>query len=367
MSHPERPEYDQPTYQPGYRMSRRSSKGGKRLRREARAQRTRDAVQERAGDAAETLGRGARGATRVAGLVFAAIAVVVLVATGVNYVARTLAKQDGGEPPSSGTTEDASRENVLIIGVDDAGADFLAVRVDHEDEQAFGIAIPDGAFMEVPGQGFERVGDSYRAGPEVSLAAISNYLSVPFARYIVVPRERYRQALTEQSLAGIVDAARESNLEPDEAASLAAELDGLASDKVALVSLPVRPITLGDETYFEPQRDQVAELLLTWWGVRPEDDDGVVRVIVYNGSGIPGIAGEAATVLIKAGMRVVDTRNADRFDYPETLIVMQDGDTQAAAEVESALSVGKVVDQPTQQNVADIIVIIGTDWQPPKE
>ena len=43
---------------------------------------------------------------------------------------------------------------------------FLAVRVDGETQRVFGIAIPDGAFVEVPGQGFERIGDSYKAGPE---------------------------------------------------------------------------------------------------------------------------------------------------------------------------------------------------------
>ena len=49
-------------------------------------------------------------------------------------------------------------------------------------------------------------------------------------------------------------------------------------------------------------------------GVAALAADSSVRVIIYNGAGTPGIAGQAAQQLIAAGMRVVDTKNADRFD-----------------------------------------------------
>ncbi|HZL04995.1 MAG TPA: LytR C-terminal domain-containing protein, partial [Coriobacteriia bacterium] len=177
----------------------------------------------------------------------------------------------------------------------------------------------------------------------------------------------YQQALVGQSLKGVAGQASDSSLDAAELARVGGVLDGIGTERVALVPLPVKPITLGDETYFEPQRDQVADLVLSWWGVRLAGEDGTLRLIIYNGSGIPGIAGEAAQALISAGMRVVDTRNADRFDYRTTLFVVQRGDLARASEVRAVLGVGEVVDQPTQQNVADIIVIIGSDWTPPKE
>jgi hypothetical protein len=351
----------------GYRASRRSSKTGKHRRREARHKRAKASVQERAQSAAGAAGRGLKSAGAVLLAVVAGVALLALVAAGVNYGARLLAaRSDGNDDPAA--VGERARENLLIIGsAEGGGADFLAVRIDEDGNQVFGIAIPDGAFMEVPGQGFERIGDSYRAGPRVSMAAIANYLSVPFERYLVVTRDVYEQALAEQSLKGIVAQASESSLGVQEREDLGKLLDGIGTDRVALVPLPVKPISLGDETYYEPQRDQVADLLLSWWGVRLGADDGVLRLIIYNGAGIPGIAGEAAQALIDAGMRVVDTRNADRFDYATTLIVVQRGDVARAGEVRDVLGVGETVDQPTQQNVADMIVIIGKDWTPPKE
>jgi hypothetical protein len=348
----------------GYRASRRGSKSGKHRRREARHKLAKASAQERAQNAVGVVGGGLKSAGAVLLALVAGVALLALVAAGVNYGARLLAARSaGGDGPAAG--EERARENLLVIGAaEGGGADFLAVRIDGDGSQVFGIAIPDGAFMEVPGQGFERIGDSYRAGPGVSMAAIANYLSVPFERYLVVTREVYERALTEQSLKGVVAQASDSSLGEQELQDLGTLLDGIGTDRVALIPLPVKPISLGDETYYEPQRDQVADLLLSWWGVRLGADDGVLRVIIYNGSGIPGIAGEAAQALIGAGMRVVDTRNADRFDYATTLIVVQRGDVARAQEVRDVLGVGDAVDQPTQQNVADMIVIIGKDWTP---
>ncbi len=220
--------------------------------------------------------------------------------------------------------------------------------------------------MEVPGQGFERIGDSYKAGPEVSMAAISNYLGVPFERYVVVNKQAYQDALTNQSLVGLMDAATSSDLGQAGDGETKTFMDGVKTQQVALVPLPVKPINLADQTYFEPQRDQVADRLLSWWGVRLGADDGVIRVIVYNGAGKPDIAGQVAQVLIKSGMRVVDTKNADRFDYKETLIVVQNSDMAKGESVAKVLGVGKVVDQPSEQGVADIIIIVGQDWTPSK-
>ncbi|MCE5191370.1 MAG: LytR C-terminal domain-containing protein, partial [Actinomycetia bacterium] len=59
-----------------------------------------------------------------------------------------------------------------------------------------------------------------------------------------------------------------------------------------------------------------------------------------------------------------DTKNADRFDYKETLIVVQNGDLEGGATVKQVLGTGKIIDQPSDQDVADIIVIVGQDWKP---
>ncbi len=349
----------------GYRATKRNSKGGKRLRRAAKAARVKAEVSETAGSVGRAVGTGFKYAGMGLGAVVALALVFVLVAFGINGAARYLAKRKAAKENSPAAVQQRAKDNLLIIGSDGtSGADFLAVRLDEKDGQIFGVAVPDGAFMEVPGQGFERIGDSFKAGPQVSMAAISNYLTVPFERYVVVPKEVYQAALTDQTMKGLMDAVTATNLPDADKTRLGEFMNGVGTAQVALVPLPVKPINLGQQTYFEPQRDQVADLLLQWWGVRLGSEEGVVRAIVYNGAGSPGIAGEVAQVLIKSGIRVVDTTNADRFDYKETLIVVQNGDLEAGATVRDVLGTGKIVDQPSDQDVADIIVIVGRDWKP---
>ena len=352
----------------GWRASKRSSKLGKRVRREARTERLKRQVNVGVRSAKSS----ALGVLQIIGMALAGgvavLLVLFLLATGVNAGARWLAVRDAERDQTPEARAAKARENLLIIGVNGSEtAEFLAVRFDETDEQILGIAVPSGAFMEVPGQGFERVGESFAAGPGVSLAAISNYLSVPFEHYVVVDVQVYQDALTNQSLRQVMAAVKDTDLGADDRERIAAFIETIPGERTALVPLPVKPIDLGGQTFFEPQRDQIADLLLQWWDVRIGADDSAIRIIIYNGVGTPGIAGLAAQQLIGGGMRVVDTKNADRFDYDSTLIVVQDGNLEQGDAVREALGVGEVVDQPSEQDVADVIVIIGADYVPPAD
>lgn len=353
-----------PEPQNGWRASKRSSKLGKRVRKASRARELQDRLRVRV----RRTKRGLFGVLQIAGMALAAAAalalVLALLALGINAGARWTAKREAERAATPQAQAERARENLLIIGSSGQSAEFLAVRLDDTDDQILGIAIPSGAFMEVPGQGFERVGESLAAGPGVSLAAISNYLTVPFEHYVLVDVSIYQDALTNQSLRDIMSNIQETNLSAGDAERIAAFISDVSGERTALVPLPVKPIDLGGQTFFEPQRDKIADLLLQWWDVRLGAEDSSVRVIIYNGAGTPGIAGKAAQQLISAGMRVVDTKNADRFDYQNTMIVVQDGNTGQGELVRAALGVGEVVDKPSEQDVADVIVIIGQDYEP---
>jgi len=64
---------------------------------------------------------------------------------------------------------------------------------------------------------------------------------------------------------------------------------------------------------------------------------------------------------------VVDTKNADRFDYETTQVIVQNGDQSAGDAVKEVLGVGEIVMQPADQQVADVIVIIGSDYSVPTD
>jgi hypothetical protein len=346
----------------GYRSSKRGSKAAKEAKK---AQRSEAVV--------ETLDKATRTTRSVLwvtawsiGVALVSIAVLLLLATGVNSLVRWNLKRIAAKNDTAGAAAQRARQNVLFVGVEGGKAvGFLATRVDDKGGQAFGVAIPDGAFIEVPGQGFERIGESFRAGSDISLSAVSNFLGVPFSRYAVVPGAAYQSAVKNQNLSALPGIATDSNMSAQEREKLANELMKITSKNTAIVPLPVKPISLGDQTYFEPQREEVADLIKSWWGVTFSGQGSAPRVIVFNGAGVPGIAGVAAQQLIRAGVRVVDTKNADRFNYAKTIIVIQQGPESTGATIRKVLGVGEIVKKPADQEVADVLVIIGKDYKPP--
>ena len=353
----------------GWRTTRRGSKAGKKMRREVKINQTR----EKMSVTADKTKRGAKTAAWLTGWVVGGIAAAVIlllvVALSVNGIARWNAKRIAAEKNSPEARLARARDNLLLVGLDENGRakGFLAIKTAGDQKAAYGIAIPDGAFIEVPGQGFERIGDSWVAGPDVSLDAVSNFFSVPFEWYASVDNEIYQTAMQTQSLAGVMDAVNSSNLSEEDKARFSEAFGVIPTENVALVPMPVKPINLGDQTYFEPQRAEIADLVKTWWGVDIGAEDAVTRVILYNGAGVPGIAGAAAQQLIRAGYRVVDTKNADNFGYAKTKIVVQNGPTSAADGIVKTLGVGEVSQKAGDQQVADVIVIIGKDYVPPSK
>ena len=358
---PRRVKNQPPEAPTGYRSTKRASKAFKHAKRA-----------ERQHEISTALGRFTRTVRNIGyylavlvGLLLVGLLVLLLVASAVNMIARWSARQSVGNSAQA-ESERRARENLLVIGVQGGKATgFLAVRVTTVDKQIYGIAIPDGAFIEVPGQGFARLADSYAAGAEVSLSAVSNYLTVPFRNFITVPAPAYQEAVRSQSVAKLLSIETSTNLTAGGKKQLALDIASIPKENTAIVPLPVQPVHLGSQTYFQPQKAQVADLLTKWWGVDASKVAQVPRVILYNGAGIPGIAGEAAQQLIHAGLRVVDTKNADNFNYAQTVIVVQHGDIQQGKDIAKVLGVGQVKSQPSDQSISDVIVIVGKDYKPP--
>ena len=348
----------------------RSSRRGSRARRSAERAIKAHGVKTKASGAARKAKRAASNTVYLTGMGLGALVLCVVLlwvaAIAINGVARWNAKRVAAIESPNGSAEDQARDNLLVIAVSEGNATgFLALRVVPDQEQVFGIAIPDAAFMEVPGQGFERIGDSYGGGPETSLAAVTNFFTVPFRSYLTVETELYQSALTSQNVTGLFVEPGATNLSAEAIERWRSAIAEIPVANVALVPMPVKPINVGSQSYFEPQREEIADLIEAWWGVAIDAEDRVSRVIVYNGSGIPGIAGQAAQVLIRSGFRVVDTKNADSFDYLETQIIVESGDPAEGERAREALGTGVVLEQPSEQQVADIIIIIGSDFEPP--
>ena len=84
-------------------------------------------------------------------------------------------------------------------------------------------------------------------------------------------------------------------------------------------------------------------------------------VLVLNGCGVEGIGLKTARYLRERGLDVVDFRNADSFDYEETIVVDRAGDMGAAVQVARMLRIANVIQQIPETPLVDIIIIVGAD------
>lgn len=88
-----------------------------------------------------------------------------------------------------------------------------------------------------------------------------------------------------------------------------------------------------------------------------------VHISVKNGSGIAGCANEAASKLSPDGA-IIETGNADDFNYSNTIIVYEDSSQAAQAEkIAGLLGVGEVMQNDgTYAFSGDFLVVVGSDW-----
>lgn len=95
----------------------------------------------------------------------------------------------------------------------------------------------------------------------------------------------------------------------------------------------------------------------------PAADRVVLEVL--NGIGIPGLAGEFTTFLRDRGYDVVRFTNAQRYDYPRTLVINRGNDYQQAVGVATALGLelNAVENMPKPDLHLDVTVVLGQDYQ----
>ena len=84
-------------------------------------------------------------------------------------------------------------------------------------------------------------------------------------------------------------------------------------------------------------------------------------MLVLNGCGVEGIGQRTARHLRDLGLDVVDFRNADSFDYTESIVVDRTGDMASAVRVARLIDTSSVIQQIPETPLVDIIVIVGSD------
>ncbi|MDE3076404.1 MAG: LytR C-terminal domain-containing protein, partial [Chloroflexota bacterium] len=91
------------------------------------------------------------------------------------------------------------------------------------------------------------------------------------------------------------------------------------------------------------------------------------RVQLWNGSGVPGLAGSATTMLKDMGIQTLPPQNADSMDLIQTEIhdLTQGRDSSTVNYLASLFGAKIVADAPSTGASVDIEVVLGKNYQPP--
>ena len=98
-------------------------------------------------------------------------------------------------------------------------------------------------------------------------------------------------------------------------------------------------------------------------GPKP-DSFKVIRIEVLNGCGVAGVAEKVGRRLRGAGFDVMTWKNADSFNYPETIVIDRTGNFENARRVASAMGLRTHIQQIAQDpfRIEQVAVIVGRDY-----
>ncbi|MDD5581940.1 MAG: LytR C-terminal domain-containing protein [Candidatus Marinimicrobia bacterium] len=132
------------------------------------------------------------------------------------------------------------------------------------------------------------------------------------------------------------------------------------------------PITTETMPYEQEIQTQIGKKLDE---IVPKDDDSKVtdhilpdifvpKVLILNGCGVSGIAEKLATYLRQNGIHVVDSKNADNFNYPSTIIFSTSDNPDDHIWLEF-IGVNPKTVKPLQEERenANTVIILGKDYK----
>ena len=116
------------------------------------------------------------------------------------------------------------------------------------------------------------------------------------------------------------------------------------------------------EITFPPTSDPPS--LSTIYENNPIDESPVE---VLNGCGVPGMAGKFTRFLRENNIDVLNSDDADHYNYTQTLIITRTGNVQILDKVSSLLGFDikdktHILNKPNSKSAFDLTVIIGSDY-----
>lgn len=237
----------------------------------------------------------------------------------------------------------------------------LVVRFDIEGKKIDGITIPGNTFVNVPGQGQEEIAVAFSSGKDVLFGALAEIVPVKPEGLVEMKYSDYDKMVFDLQIEKALASATPVGIGEAKLKELGTFSKSVRKEEINLIPLPVKTLTVGEQVFYEPNQQEVARLLKLVWGIQ-QTIVKKPRVIVLNGNGQPGVGAKAAKQLVEVGFEVVETKNADNFDYEQTKILVY-GDGKESEKIQEAIGAGKPETQQIPTGVADYAVILGADYK----
>jgi LytR cell envelope-related transcriptional attenuator len=315
---------------------------------------------------------------------WAALVGVLLLAAGAMAWLVLTAEDERDAPPSD--TERVPGLTLLVVETDEAA--FGAV-VGSTGGAHGALVLPTEIQVTIPGQGEATLGDALSLPPRQAATTVANVLGVWVDHHLVLDGDglagivegsggitvgsdtmsgREVVAMLESAGAGAGSAfslvlsglLADAEWEPsvlagaDSASSVAEALE--AAREATVSTIPVVQAATG---IFVSEPEAVRQAIVEAFG---GPDREVVRVIVLNGSGVPGVGELVAERIVPGGFRIVVSENAGDFDHDETLVVVGSADDVVLGErVRDLLGTGSV-NVSVSSGIAPVTVVVGKDF-----
>lgn len=164
------------------------------------------------------------------------------------------------------------------------------------------------------------------------------------------------------SLLGEIGGLINTNLLFKDMARLAKMAAEVPRDQIELIILPGTPEYINDVSYWVADEESLDRTLLSLVYTKDYLENAQYEVVLLNGSGISGLAGQTRDKLRDWGFKVERIGNADRFDYSYTTIYFGDGDLEGALRISSII--GGYPERKEDMEKGRLEIILGKDQSP---
>ncbi len=230
------------------------------------------------------------------------------------------------------------------------------------------ISIKGDIYLNLLGAGLQELRSTDVGFAPLTFYSIVNTFPFDISFFLLLPSEKYEAALMNKDIHLMLNAANrfvskyKKEVPDKEIEAYKADFRKIEKKNVEIIPCPTRLSQAGKQDVMivdDSGLSQTSMILFT--GVfKKKEEKGVV--LVLNGSGVAGAGSKAAMLLISANFKVFAVRNAESFNYKETIIEVYGENQKQGEQVLKVLKFGKVYPKPVKNDVIDVSVIVGEDF-----